>query len=57
MTQVAEAITEGWEFVIQLPNDQAVVRSPAQRLGSGVSIRLYMSSFTIISCRGALSGP
>jgi integrase len=29
MGQVAEAITEGWEFVIQLPNDQAVVRSPA----------------------------
>jgi site-specific recombinase XerC len=29
MSQVAEAITEGWEFVTQLPNDQAVIRSPA----------------------------
>jgi len=28
MSQVGEAITEGWEFVTQLPNDQAVVRSP-----------------------------
>lgn len=28
MSQVAQAITEGWEFVTQLPNDQAVVRSP-----------------------------
>lgn len=27
MGQVAEAITEGWEFVTQLPNNQAVVRS------------------------------
>ncbi len=28
MSQVAEAITEGWEYVTQLPNDQAVIRSP-----------------------------
>jgi len=28
MTQVAQAISEGWEFITQLPNDQAIVRTP-----------------------------
>ncbi len=28
ITNLQEVITEGWEFVTQLPNDQAVVRSP-----------------------------
>lgn len=28
VTSLPEAITEGWEFVTQLPNDQALVRSP-----------------------------
>lgn len=28
VTSLQEAITEGWEFVTQLPNDQALIRSP-----------------------------
>jgi hypothetical protein len=28
VTSLQDAITEGWEFVTQLPNDQALIRSP-----------------------------
>jgi hypothetical protein len=29
MDQISQAIVEGWEFVTQLPNEQAVVRLPS----------------------------